>query len=291
VFRKRRTIEYKTPEQIRKMRVAGLLVGETPELLRTSIEPGMTTKDLDAIAERNIRSAGGIPSFIGVPGGPGVMDFPATLCTSVNDEIVHGVPGPRVIRDGDIVSIDCGAIVDGWHGDAAITIPVGNVAPEHLELLRVCEESLWRGMAAATLTGRINDIGDAIPSYVASQGSYGIVEEYVGHGIGTSMHMPPQVPNYAVAARLEKIRPGLVLAVEPMINLGARHTRTLGDGWTVSTQDGTFSAHFEHTFTVMDDGPWVLTALDGGKERIAAIRAATRSAAAANDPISPSRHS
>ena len=284
MFRRRRTIEYKTPEQIQKMRVAGLLVGETLELLRRSAEPGMTTKDLDAIAEKNIRAAGGIPSFIGVPGGPGVQDFPATLCTSVNDEIVHGIPGPRVIRDGDVVSVDCGAIVDGWHGDAAVTIPVGDVAPEHLELLRVCEESLWRGMAAATLTGRINDIGDAIQSYVESCGDYGIVEEYVGHGIGSEMHMPPQVPNYSVSDKLEKIRPGLVLAVEPMVNLGDRRTRTLADGWTVSTVDGAYSAHFEHTFTVTEDGPWVLTALDGGKDRIAAIRAAQ----AGRSPISPS---
>ena len=285
MFRRRRTIEYKTPEQIQKMRVAGLLVGETLELLRSSVEPGMTTKDLDAIAEKNIRAAGGIPSFIGVPGGPGAVDFPATLCTSVNDEIVHGIPGPRVIHDGDVVSVDCGAIVDGWHGDAAITIPVGEVAPEHLELLRVCEESLWRGMAAATLAGRINDIGDAIQSYVDSCGDYGIVEEYVGHGIGSEMHMPPQVPNYSVADKLEKIRPGLVLAVEPMINLGDRRTRTLDDGWTVSTVDGRYSAHFEHTFTVTEDGPWVLTALDGGQERIAAIRAN-----ATSGPISPSPH-
>ena len=284
MFRRRRTIEYKTPEQIQKMRVAGLLVGETLELVRSSVEPGMTTKDLDEIAEKHIRAAGGIPSFIGVPGGPGVQDFPASLCTSVNDEIVHCIPGDRVIRDGDVVSVDCGAIVDGWHGDAAITIPVGNVAPEHRELLRVCEEALWHGMAAATLTGRINDIGDAIQAYVESQGDYGIVEEYVGHGIGSEMHMPPQVPNYSVADKLERIRPGLVLAVEPMINLGDRRTRTLGDGWTVTTVDGKYSAHFEHTFTVMEDGPWVLTALDGGKDRIAAIRAENATRA----PISPS---
>jgi methionyl aminopeptidase len=284
MFKRRRTIEYKTPQQIQKMRIAGLLVGETLELLRSSAQPGMTTADLDAIAEKHIRAAGGVPSFIGVPGGPGVSDFPATICASVNDEIVHGIPGPRVIRDGDVVSVDCGAIVDGWHGDAAITIAVGAVAPEHLELLRVCEEALWRGMAAATLTGRINDIGDAIQAYVESCGDYGIVEEYVGHGIGSEMHMPPQVPNYSVADRLERIKPGLVLAVEPMVNLGTPSTRTLGDGWTVSTQDGSFSAHFEHTFTVTEDGPWVLTALDGGRDRIAAIRAA----APAEGPISPS---
>jgi len=268
-------IEYKTPEQIQKMRVAGLLVGETLELLKATIAPGMTTKDLDAIAEENIRRAGGIPSFIGVPGGPGVPDFPATLCTSVNDEIVHGIPGDRVIREGDVVSIDCGAVVDGWHGDAAITVAVGEIAPEHAELLRVCEEGLWRGMAAATLTGRINDIGDAIEAFVDSVGSYGIVEEYVGHGIGSQMHQAPQVPNYAVRAKLERMRKGLVLAVEPMINLGDRHTRTLGDGWTVVTADGSFSAHFEHTFTLTDDGPWVLTALDGGAARMRELRGAT----------------
>jgi len=273
--RRERMIEYKTPEQIQKMRVAGLLVGETLELLKATIAPGMTTKDLDAIAEENIRRAGGIPSFIGVPGGPGVPDFPATLCTSVNDEIVHGIPGDRVIREGDVVSIDCGAVVDGWHGDAAITVAVGEIAPEHAELLRVCEEGLWRGMAAATLTGRINDIGDAIEAFVDSVGSYGIVEEYVGHGIGSQMHQAPQVPNYAVRAKLERMRKGLVLAVEPMINLGDRHTRTLGDGWTVVTADGSFSAHFEHTFTLTDDGPWVLTALDGGAARMRELRGAT----------------
>lgn len=276
MFKKReRMIEYKTPEQIEKMRVAGLLVGETLQLVRESVQPGMTTKDLDAIAEENIRKAGGIPSFIGVPGGPGVIDFPATLCTSVNDEIVHGIPGGRVIREGDLVSVDCGAVVDGWHGDAAVTIGVGEIAPEHAELLRVCEEALWRGMAAATLTGRINDIGDAIEAYVDSAGSYGIVEEYVGHGIGRQMHQAPQVPNYSVRAKLEKMRKGLVLAVEPMINLGDRHTRTLDDGWTVATADGSFSAHFEHTFTLTDDGPWVLTAIDGGGVRMRELRGAT----------------
>jgi methionyl aminopeptidase len=273
--RRERMIEYKTPEQIQKMRVAGLLVGETLQLLKEAIQPGMTTKDLDALAEENIRRAGGIPSFIGVPGGPGVIDFPATLCTSVNDEIVHGIPGGRVIREGDLVSIDCGAVVDGWHGDAAVTIGVGEISAEHAELLRVCEEALWRGMAAATLTGRINDIGDAIEAYVDSAGSYGIVEEYVGHGIGRQMHQAPQVPNYSVRAKLEKMRKGLVLAVEPMINLGDRHTRTLDDGWTVVTADGSYSAHFEHTFTLTDEGPWVLTAIDGGAVRMRELRGAT----------------
>lgn len=274
MFRRNREIEYKTPEQVAKMRVAGLLVGETLELLRSTVAPGMTTADLDAIAERNIRGAGGIPSFQGVPGGPGVPDFPATICASVNNAVVHGIPGDEVIRDGDIVSIDCGAIVDGWHGDAAITVPVGDVAPELMELLRVCEESLWRGMAAARLSGRINDIGTAIETYVRGAGDYGIVEEYVGHGIGSQMHQPPQVPNYSVPRRLEKMRKGLVLAVEPMINIGDPATRTLEDGWTVVTADGSYSAHFEHTFTLTESGPWVLTALDGGASRFADAAAA-----------------
>ncbi len=271
MFRKReRGIEYKTPEQIQKMRVAGLLVGQTLELLRASVRPGMTTLDLDRIAEDNIRSHGGIPSFQGVPGGPGVPDFAHTICASVNDEIVHGVPGSRVIADGDVVSIDCGAIVDGWHGDAAVTIAVGEIAPDVATLLQVCENALWAGMAAASLTGRINDIGDAIEAHVRAAGEYGIVEEYVGHGIGSEMHMAPQVPNYSVRAKLERMRPGLVLAVEPMINLGSRQTKVLADGWTVATTDGKASAHFEHTFTVTESGTWVLTALDGGVERLRA---------------------
>lgn len=271
MFRKRdRGIEYKTPEQIQKMRVAGLLVGDTLELLRSSVRPGMSTLDLDRIAEDNIRSHGGIPSFQGVPGGPGVPDFAHTICASVNDEIVHGIPGPRVLTDGDVVSIDCGAIVDGWHGDAAITVAVGEIAPEVARLLEVCENSLWAGLAAATLTGRINDIGDAIEAHVAGAGKYGIVEEYVGHGIGSEMHMAPQVPNYSVRTKLERMRPGLVLAVEPMINLGTKQTEVLADGWTVVTADGKPSAHFEHTFTVTESGTWVLTALDGGAERLRA---------------------
>ncbi|MGQ0842761.1 MAG: type I methionyl aminopeptidase [Sporichthyaceae bacterium] len=271
MFRKReRGIEYKTPEQIEKMRVAGLLVGQTLELLRASVRPGMTTLDLDRIAEDNIRSHGGIPSFQGVPGGPGVPDFAHTICSSVNDEVVHGVPGARVIQDGDIVSIDCGAIVDGWHGDAAITVAVGEIEPRVATLLQVCEDALWAGMAAASLTGRINDIGDAIEKHVAGAGPYGIVEEYVGHGIGSEMHMAPQVPNYSVRAKLDRIRPGLVLAVEPMINLGGKATKVLADGWTVATTDGLPSAHFEHTFTVTESGTWVLTALDGGASRLRA---------------------
>jgi methionyl aminopeptidase len=266
-------IQIKTDAEIALMREAGLVVGRTLALLAGAVAPGMTTADLDAIAERAIRGEGAIPSFKGYRG------FPGSICTSINSEIVHGIPSAAaVIRDGDVISIDCGAIVDGFHGDAAVTVPVGEVSADKLELLRVTEESLWRGMAAATLGGRLVDISRAIEDYIRSQphptgGSWGIVEEYVGHGIGTEMHQDPQVYNY-VAPRMGRgveIERGLALAVEPMVNLGTRMSRVLDDNWTVVTSDGAASAHFEHSFTVTDEGPWVLTSLDGGRERIAAI--------------------
>lgn len=260
-------IEYKSEAEVAKMREAGLVVGRTLELLREAVRPGVTTADLDAVAERHIRRAGAVPSFLGYHG------FPATICASVNDEIVHGIPGDRVLREGDIVSIDCGAILDGWHGDSAVTVPVGEVAPELHELMRVCEEAMWRGFAAARLGGRLTDISHAVESYVRSQGEYGVVQEYVGHGIGTAMHQEPQVPNYGRPGQGPRLRKGLVLAVEPMVNLGGRHTVLLEDGWTVKTRDGRHSAHFEHTFTLTDDGPWVLTALDGGAARFAELSA------------------
>lgn len=260
-----RGLEIKSREQIDLMRVAGRLVGETLELLRAAVAPGATTGDLDRLAEANIRDHGGVPSFLGY----GVPPFPATICSSVNDEVVHGIPGDRVLVEGDVVSIDCGAIVDGWHGDAAITVPVGDVGPEVLELMRVTEESLWRGMAAARLGGRVTDISHAVEQYVRSQGRYGILEDYTGHGIGTEMHMSPNVPNYGRAGRGPSLVEGLALAVEPMVTLGSKHTTLLDDEWTVATVDGSSSAHFEHTFTLTPDGPWVLTAVDGGASRLA----------------------
>jgi methionyl aminopeptidase len=262
-----RGLEIKTPEQIDLMRVAGLLVGETLELLRAAVRPGITTGELDRLAEANIRDHGGIPSFMGY----GVPPFPATICASVNDEVVHGIPGERVLVEGDVVSIDCGAIVDGWHGDAAITVPVGEVAPEVVELMRVTEDALWRGMAAARLGGRVTDISHAIESHVRSRGRYGILEDYTGHGIGTEMHMSPDVPNYGRKGRGPTLVEGLALAVEPMVTLGTKRTHLLEDEWTVATTDGSMSAHFEHTFTLTPSGPWVLTAVDGGKERLAAL--------------------
>jgi methionyl aminopeptidase len=263
-----RGLEIKTPGQIELMRAAGLVVAETLELARSSARAGMTTAELDQLAETFIRDRGAIPSFVGVPGPPGAPDFPASLCLSVNDEVVHGIPGDRVLRDGDIVSIDCGAIVEGWHGDAAITLGVGEISSSAVDLLEVCEESLWRGMAAARLGGHVTDISHAIESYVRGCSDFGVLEDYVGHGIGSSMHMPPNVPNVGRPGRGPRLVRGLALAVEPMITAGTIDTAVLDDDWTVVTADGSLAAHFEHTFTLTDAGVWVLTALDGGKARL-----------------------
>ncbi len=267
-----RGVEIKTPDQIAKMRVAGLLVGETLELLRTAVRPGVTTGELDTIAQANIRAGGGGPSVLGTGHPP----FPATICASVNDEVVHGIPGSRGLQDGDVISIDCGAVVDGWHGDAATTVAVGEVRPDALELMRVTEGSLWAGISAARLGGRVTDISHAVESYVRSQdhptgGDYGILEDFTGHGIGTAMHQPPNVPNYGRAGRGPKLERGLALAVEPMITLGSKHAQTGDDGWTVVTEDSSWSAHFEHSFTLTPNGAWILTALDGGKAKLAEL--------------------
>ena len=264
MFRER-GIEIKTPAQIEKMRTAGLVVGETLRLLQSSVRAGMTTGELDAIAEDNIRSSGATPSFKGYHG------FPGSICASVNDEVVHGIPGERVLVDGDVVSIDCGAIVDGWHGDAAVTVAVGTAPDAALELMRVTEEAMWRGIAAAALGGRVTDISHAVEGYVRSQGDYGILEDYVGHGIGTAMHQPPNVPNYGRPGRGPKLVEGLALAVEPMVVLGHQGNHTLADDWTVVTDDGSVAAHFENTFTLTPQGAWVLTALDGGEAKLAEL--------------------
>jgi methionyl aminopeptidase len=265
-----RGLEIKTPDQITLMRRAGLLVGETLELLREAAKPGVTTGELDALAEKHIRAEGGVPSFLDY----GYPPFPATICASVNDEVVHGIPGPRELAEGDVISIDCGAIVEGWHGDAAITVAIGGLeaVPDDVRrLMEVTEEALWAGMAAARLGGRLSDISHAVESSVRARGDYGILEDYVGHGIGSAMHMPPNVPNVGRPGRGPKLVKGLALAVEPMVTLGGKETDVLDDDWTVVTSDGSRSAHFEHTFTLTSDGVWVLTALDGGRERLAAL--------------------
>ena len=253
MFGRKSAFELKTPEEFEVMRAAGLVVADTLQLLRDSMKPGMTTADLDAIARDSIASAGATPSFLGYHG------YPAVICTSVNEEIVHGIPGDRVINEGDVVSIDCGAIVEGWHGDAAFSMVVGEGSDEVQRLLEVTEAALARGIEQAVVGGRLSDIGHAIEAHVRASGDYGIVEEYVGHGIGTSMHMEPSVPNYGQPGHGPKLVEGMALAIEPMVNLGGRHTKTLDDEWTVVTLDGSWSAHFEHTIAITADGPRVLT--------------------------------
>jgi methionyl aminopeptidase len=245
------------------MREAGMLVAETLRALAAAAQPGVTTKELDALAEERIRAAGAVPSFKGYHG------FPATICTSVNEEIVHGIPADtKRLRGGSVVSIDCGAIVDGWHADAALTVGVGEISAEMSQLLAVCEDALWQGLAQAKAGGRLTDISHAIENGVRSHQGYGIVEEYVGHGIGTEMHMPPSVPNYGPPGRGPQLQVGMALAVEPMVTAGGHATELLDDGWTVVTADRSWSAHFEHTVAITAAGPWVLTAVDGGVCRL-----------------------
>ena len=268
------SITRKTDAQIATMRRAGRLVGHTLTLVSAAARPGVSLLELDELAHKTIVEAGAVPSFLGYHG------FPAVLCLSPNDRVVHGIPDETVLRDGDILSIDCGAIVDGWHGDAALTVPVGDVPEEVAELLRVCEEAMWRGLAAARLGGRVTDISAAVEGYVRSQGSYGLVEEYVGHGIGSAMHQPPNVPNFGRPGRGPRLVEGLALAVEPMVTLGTKQTTVLEDDWTVVTTDGSWSAHFEHTFTLTEHGAWVLTALDGGAGRLGDLGVPCAAAAA-----------
>jgi methionyl aminopeptidase len=256
-------IQIKTPDQIRVMREAGLVVAHTLRTVAAAVQPGVSTAELDALAEHEIRAAGATPSFQGYHG------YPATICTSVNEEIVHGIPSPsRRLRDGDIISIDCGAIVRGWHGDAAVTVGVGTISAEHAALLDACEAALWRGLAQARDGGRLGDISHAVETSIRATGRYGLVEEYTGHGIGTAMHMDPPVPNYGRAGRGPRLRPRLALANEPMVVLGPPETLQQDDGWTVTTADSSWAAHFEHTVAITAEGPWVLTAEDGGLARL-----------------------
>jgi len=263
-------IEAKTPEQIRLMRAAGLVVADALDAVRAALRPGVTTLELDGIAEHVIRSAGAAPSFRGYGRPP----YPATTCISVNDEVVHGIPGPRVVRAGDVVSVDCGAVLAGWHGDAAFTVIV---APEEAPdpdpgdeaLVDATEQAMWHGIAAIADGHRLVDIGAAIEDWVA--GRFGIVEEYGGHGIGTAMHQAPHVLNYRTRARGPKLRPGMCLAIEPMLTMGEPDTRVQPDQWTVVTLDGSRAAHWEHTVALTDRGPWVLTARDGGEAALRAL--------------------
>jgi methionyl aminopeptidase len=265
VFRRAR-LQVKTEEQIRRMRRAGLVVADALDAVVDAAAPGMTGVQLDGIAEEVIRSAGAVPSFLGYHG------FPATICVSVDNAVVHGIPDEHPLREGSLVSIDCGAMLDGWHADAAVTVGVGAVGAGAQDLCDITRSALWHGLAHARPGGRLTDIGAAVERTVRGAAhDYGIIRDYVGHGIGTEMHMPPDVPNVGPSGRGPELAPGLVLAVEPMITLGAPDNVTLDDGWTVVTMDGSLAAHWEHTVAVTSTGPWVLTARDGGRGEFAAL--------------------
>ena len=255
-----RMIQIKTPHEIELMRGAGLVVAGAIAAVRAAVRPGVSTGELDAIAEDHIRSAGAVPSFLGYHG------FTGSICASINDEIVHGIPDRgRTLAEGDNISIDCGAILHGWHGDSAVTVTVGPPSAEDAALIDVTERSMWAGLAKALAGGRLTDISHAVEeSITAEQHPYGIVDHYGGHGIGTEMHQDPHVLNYGRAGRGPRLVPGLALAIEPMVTVGDPATVELEDGWTVVTKDGSRAAHFEHTVAITPEGPWVLTAEDGG---------------------------
>ncbi len=257
-------IQLKDLEQLKVMRRAGLVVAQIHQLIREAVKPGMTTSALDAIAAAHIKRSGATSNFFNYHG------FPATICVSINDEIVHGIPGPRVINDGDVVSVDCGAIVDGWHGDAAFSVGIGAIDPQDQKLMDVCEESMWVGIAAGKSGARLSDIGFAIEHYINSQGKYGILQEYGGHGIGTEMHQEPHVLNFGKAGNGPTLTPGMALAIEPMITRGSAKTKVLADEWTVVSVDKSRGAHFEHSYAICPDGkPFVLTSPDGGRAELA----------------------
>nr|WP_281352248.1 type I methionyl aminopeptidase [Phytoactinopolyspora alkaliphila] len=258
-------MEIKDKAQLAGMRAAGLVVAEIHAVMREAVQPGTTGMDLDAIARRELAARGARSNFLGYHG------FPATVCVSVNDVVVHGIPNDTPFQEGDIVSLDFGAVLDGWHGDAAVTIPVGEIPEDVAHMLTTCEDALWAGIAAMQPGGRLRDIGTAVENLVRARGEYGIVEEFGGHGIGTQMHQDPHVMNYRTRQRGPKLVPGLCLAIEPMITNGGADTVTLADGWTVKSADGSSAAHVEHSVAVTDDGPFVLTAPDGGVERLSAL--------------------
>lgn len=246
----------KSPAELERMRPANVLVADVLVELREMVGPGVTTGELDAFAERRVRAAGGVPAFKGYHG------FPATLCISVNEEVIHGIPGPRALRDGDVASIDLGAVLDGFYGDAAITVPVGRISDDAAGLLRVTEEALYLGIERARVGGRVSDIGHAVQRHVEAHG-YSVVREFVGHGVGRSLHEEPQVPNFGPAGRGPRLADGMTLAIEPMVAMGKAVVKVLGDGWTAVTKDSSLAAHFEHTVAITGSGPVILTTPGG----------------------------
>ncbi len=243
----------KSLQEIEKIRKACLIVADVLDAIRGLVRPGVTTQALDEFAERFIVAAGAKPAFKGYRG------YPKTLCTSVNHEVIHGIPSKAVVlKQGDIIGIDVGTILDGFYGDAAITLPVGTISTEAERLMRVTEESLFRGIAQAQAGNRLYDISHTVQNHVESNG-YSVVREFVGHGIGRNLHEDPQIPNFGAPGQGPRLKPGMVLAIEPMVNVGGSATVTQEDNWTAVTADGSLSAHFEHTIAVMPDGPWILT--------------------------------
>lgn len=253
----------RSPAEIQRMRAANLLVADLLDDLRRIVAPGVTTAELDALAEAKIRTAGGIPAFKGYRG------YPATICASVNDQVIHGIPSRRALAEGDVLSIDVGALLDGFYGDAAITVPVGPISNEAARLLRVTEESLYEAIAQVRVGNRVSDVSHAVQRHVEAHG-YSVVREFVGHGIGQSMHEEPQIPNFGKPGHGPRLAEGMVLAIEPMVNIGLPAVRLLDDGWTAVTKDGSLSAHFEHTVAVTASGPMVLTDRDGSGQARAA---------------------
>jgi methionyl aminopeptidase len=264
----RNRFELKTPSDIKRMRVAGLLTAQALKAVRDAIRPGVTTLELDAIAEATIRAGGGVPNFQLVPG------YLHTICASVNSAVVHGIPNNRELQPGDLVSVDCGAMVDGWNGDSAFSIVVPGGEPELMAARErqseVCRGSLWAGIAALSRARHLNEVGAAIEKHIAAQGNFGILEQYIGHGIGRSMHEDPPVYNYRVRMPGPKVQPGLVVAIEPMITAGKPDTFVAQDEWTVQTQDESDGAHWEHSIAVLKEGVSVLTAFDAGAKELAA---------------------
>ena len=259
-------IEIKNLDQLRSMRKAGLVVADTLKQIKAQAKIGMTTLDLNDLAISNLAKHGATSSFLGYHG------FPAVICASVNEEVVHGIPNKRKLISGDLLSIDFGAIIEGWHGDAAISFGLGEVDPADQKLMDVCEESLWRGIAAGQKGAKLTDISFAVESYVNSQGKYGILREYGGHGIGSAMHQEPHILNFGPAGNGPELTIGMALAIEPMITRGNEKTKVLGDDWTVVAHDSSNGAHFEHTYTIAPDGKvFVLTAFDGGKAELSRL--------------------
>ena len=248
----------KSRSEIERMRQAGRIVAEVLDLIGAELRPGVSAADLDAMAEAHIRAAGAVPSFKGYPGINPKRPFPASVCISVDDEIVHGIPGSRSLRAGQIVSIDAGAIVDGWHGDGARTYFIGDPPPRVRQLIDLTRTAMMAGIAAAVPGNHIDDISAAVEGVAAGAG-FGIIRQFVGHGIGTAMHEEPQVPNYRTGRAGRTLEPGICLAIEPMFTLGGHDTRILADDWTVVTSDGSLAAHFEHSIAVTADGPQILT--------------------------------